>query len=89
MESYILTLLLLYIYVSLSFKYQIIQLLCTTVAYSQWDEYRKAWGININRFCGFIRMATVWSAPKREYDNAPDIIFPRWVGDTVSTGERD
>ena len=59
------------------------------MAYYRWDEAHKAWGLIINRSHDFTQMATVWSAPKQEYDYAIVKMDPQWEGRTMITEERD
>ena len=72
----------------ISFKQQTTQVFRTNTYYYQWDKARKAWGINANISHDFIQIATVWLAPKQEYDVAISNIDPRWMGDTVMDRER-
>ena len=84
--AYILNLLLMSVYITLSFKNQITQICCTNMPYSQWDKACKAWVLNINRSCDFIQMATDCSTPKQEYDDAISNMDPQWAWETVIVG---
>ena len=43
----------------------------------------------MNHYCDLISMATVWSAPKQEYEDAIVNMDPRWEEDKVRDEERD
>ena len=75
LEAYILTLLVLCLFVTLSLKHQITQVLCTNAKYYRRNDVRKAWRININCYRYLIQMYTFWSAPKQGTMKP----FPTWT----------
>ena len=83
LEACILTLLLTYLSVPLSFKHRITQVFLTDMEYSWWEEARKAWGTNTDRYRDLIKMATVWSAPRQENDEEIANMEPWWAGEKV------
>ena len=85
LEAYILTQIIFFLFVPLSFKHQITQVFRTNMVYSWWEKACKSWELNINRSRDFIKMATVWLALKQEYNDAISNMDLRWVEETVSS----